>query len=140
MWSLTMTIIPRGTKTGDVNILHATPFFDSGLTGDLKVDFIDRSTRLRICVPSMRTGSKTPFCFRFFRPARVNRAITLTIRRQPSLSGTDFIIDVRGSQRFVTRFNDPTPNSSKDLNVYVTDPWMESANAVLNSYQLYTGE
>lgn len=139
MWSLTMTIIPRGTKTDDVSILHVTPFFDSGRVGDLKIDFTDGTTRLRICGPSLRSGTTEPFCFRFFRPAALNQPLTLKIRRRPSIVGTNFIIDVSGSQRFVTKFNDATPNSSNDVNVYASDPWMGPANADLNAYQLNTG-
>ncbi|XP_066915347.1 uncharacterized protein [Clytia hemisphaerica] len=139
MWSLTMTIIPRGTKTGDVSILHVTPFFDSGKVGDLKIDFTDGTTRLRICGPSLLSGATEPFCFRFFRPAALNQPLTLKIRRRPSLVGTNFIIDVSGSQRFVTKFTDATPNSSNDVNVYASDPWMGPANADLNVYQLNTG-
>ena len=131
-----MTIIPRGTKTGDVSILHATPFFDSGRVGDLKIDFIDGTTLLRICAPSMRLGFTDPFCFRFFRPAALNQRLTLKIRRQSLLTGTNFIIDVSGSQRFVLPFFDATPNSSNDVNVYASDPWMEPANADLIAYQL----
>ncbi|XP_066915330.1 uncharacterized protein [Clytia hemisphaerica] len=131
-WDLTLSFTPLGAKTGDTNILHATRYFDSHVQGVLKIDFMDGTTRLRICSPSITFGSSN--CVRFFRPFEVNKLVTINIQRNRN----SFIITVREPQYFVIRFNDPASRLMDDVNVYVSDYWMPSANAVLEAYQFQT--
>ena len=136
MWTLKLTILPVKTQNGDTNILHATPYFDSRAVGQLKIDFLDRSTRLRICVPSLTT-SYTPYCITFPSSLPLNKLAKIQIRRRPALHGTDYIIHTNGVQQY--KFNDPTPNTADDVNMYLSDPFMAPANAVLEAYQLNNG-
>ncbi|XP_066925449.1 uncharacterized protein [Clytia hemisphaerica] len=136
MWTLKLAIIPVKTQNGDTSILHATPYFDSRTVGELKIDFLDKTTRLRICVPSLST-SYTPYCITFPRSLPLSKLAKIQIRRRPAVSGTDYIIHLNGEQKY--KFNDPTPNKVDDVNMYLSDPFMAPANAVLEAYQFNNG-
>uniref|UniRef100_A0A7M5WVK5 Chitin-binding type-2 domain-containing protein n=2 Tax=Clytia hemisphaerica TaxID=252671 RepID=A0A7M5WVK5_9CNID len=137
VWTLKMTIRPISTTQGDTNILHATPYFDSHINGFLKIDLMNGTTKPRICVPSIRTDSASPHCFRFFRSLTLNQPITLEISRKRATSiGTDLTINVSGSQRFSVKFNDKNPPQyAQDVNMYLSDYWMPASNVVLEAYE-----
>ena len=135
-WTLKLSIIPRGTKIGDTNILHATRYFDSHVKGIMKIDFMDGTTRLRICSPASTLRSSN--C-KFFQSLKINKLATITIQRRPATNGGyNLVITVTGSQYFVIRFNDLVSQDLVDVNVYVSDYWMPPANAELEAYEFQT--
>ena len=117
------------TQKADSNILHAVPNFGEALNGELKIDLIGGTTRLRICSPyiHLRSGN----CFWLYRPLEINKLATIKIQRRPGLHWHDFIIEASGSQRFVTTLRSYGTRESDNVNVYTSDPWMPSANVVM---------
>uniref|UniRef100_A0A7M5WVJ8 Chitin-binding type-2 domain-containing protein n=1 Tax=Clytia hemisphaerica TaxID=252671 RepID=A0A7M5WVJ8_9CNID len=137
-WTLQITLLPLGIRDSDSNILHVTQYLNSAREGLLKLDFMDGTSHLRICSPSI-TSKSSNGCIILFRPLEINKLVTITIqRRQTTKGGYDLVITLTGSQFFSIRFNDAVSRVLEDVNVYVSDSWMPSANAVLDAYQFST--
>ena len=131
-------IQPYSVSNTDTNVLHATSD-TSGTFSDvqaLKIDFVGGTTKLRICYPPF-DKSPTPYCITSPVELPLRKFTTVELQRRPGLFDSKLIVKVNGAQVF--SIGDPLPKSSQNINVYMSNPVMTPASAIMEEYQFFTG-
>ena len=130
-------VLPYSFVDDDTNLIHATPSNNFSDIGALKVNFVGKTSKLQVCYPSFGKGL-SPYCITSPVQLPLNRMTTVELQRVPGLFDSQLIVKANGVKVF--SIGDPLPKAFDNVNVYMSNPVMKQASAIMEEYQFFTGK
>ena len=137
MWSMKFKILPYIINDKDTNLIHATTSNNFADNGVVKIDFVGKTSKLRVCYPPFGKGLP-PYCITSPVQLPLGRMTTIQLQRRPGTFDSQLIVKANGIQVFSV--GDPLPKEAESVNVYMSNPVMTPASAIMEEYQFFTGK